>query len=45
MKKFKNYIIEKANDIDPFEEEDWNEVDNQIFYDDETGLELEYDPK
>ena len=43
MKRFKNYINE---DIDPFEEDDWDwgEGISQFFDDKETGLELEWNP-
>jgi len=38
LKRFENI------DIDPFEEEDWDEGESQFFTDDETGLELEWSP-
>ena len=38
--KYLKYFEHK--DIDPFDEEDWDEGDTQFFYDEETHLELEY---
>ena len=39
-----NHIYEYKDYIDPFEEEDWEEQDSKIFHDEETDLELEWNP-
>lgn len=40
IKKFN----ENIDDLDPYGEEEWDEIDKQIFYDDETGVTFEFDP-